>query len=66
MNEWITHLVTPAIFQNWVVFTEKLNFRYKSGPTQLRISKPSVEHSHGSPEFPDQNLRQISPGVPEF
>ena len=47
-------------------FTGKLNFRYKSQPTQLKISKPSLEHSRKSPEFPNQNLMQIGPGVPEL
>ena len=32
-------------------------------PTQLRILKPSYEHSRGSPELPNQSLRQIGPGV---
>ena len=27
--------------------------------TQLRISKRSFKYSRGSPEFPNQNLRQI-------
>ena len=34
--------------------------------TQLRISKRSFKYSRGSPEFPNQNLRQIDPGVPEL
>ena len=38
-------------------------FPYK---TQLRNSKQSLEHSHGSPEFPNQNLRQIGRRVSEF
>ena len=25
-----------------------------------------TEHSRGSPEFPNKNLRQIGPGVPEL
>ena len=36
------------------------------GPNQFRISKPGKEHPLGSPEFPNQNLRQIGPGVPEL
>jgi len=32
----------------------------------LRISKPSWEHSRGSPEFSHQSLRQIGPWVPEL
>ena len=48
------------------MISPELNFRYLSQPTQLRISKPCSEHSHGSPEFSNQNLRQIGPGVPEL
>ena len=33
---------------------------------QLRISKPSYEHFRGLYEFPNQNLSQIGPGVPEL
>ena len=46
-------------------FTEKLNFRYKSRSTLLRVSKLSLEHSRGSPEFIYQNFRQIGPKVPD-
>ena len=38
----------------------------ESGPNQVRISKPSSEHSRGSPKFPNQNLRQIGQGVPQL
>ena len=37
-------------------------FPFKSGSTQLRISKPTQEHFRGFPEFPNQNLRQIGQG----
>ena len=40
--------------------------RFKSGPTQLKISNPSYEHSPGSPEFPIQNVRPIGQGVSEL
>ena len=33
--------VTPAVYSHLNDFTGKLNFPYKSRPTQLRISKPS-------------------------
>ena len=34
-------IVTPAVYPHLVdVYRPKLNFRYKSRPTQLRISKP--------------------------
>ena len=57
LNYW---KVTPAIYQHLNDFTGKLNFRYLSRPTQLRISKPSWEH------FPNWNLRQIGLGVPKL
>ena len=38
----------------------------KSIPTQLRISKPSKEHSRGSTKIPNLNLRRIGPGVSEL
>ena len=38
-------------------------FLDKSRPTHRRISKPSEEHSRGSAEFPNQNLRQMRPGI---
>ena len=38
-------------------------FPFKSRPTQLRISN---QHSRGSPEFPNKNLRQIGLGVHEL
>ena len=60
-----TGLVTPAVHPP-TIFTGKLTFRCKSQPTQLGISKPSKEHSSGSPEVLNQNLRQIGPGVPEL
>ena len=41
-------------------------FTDKSRPTQFRILKPSKENSRESPEFPNQNLRQIGEGVPEL
>ena len=33
--------ITPAVHPHLNDFTGKLNFPYKSRPTQLRISKPS-------------------------
>ena len=41
-----------------------LNFRYLSRTTQLRILRPSKEHSSGPPQFPNQNLGPIGAGVP--
>ena len=35
-------------------------------PSQLRISKPSFEHSRGSSEFPFTNVWQIGPGIYEL
>ena len=43
-------------------FTGKLNFRNWSRPTQLRIWNQTFL----SPEFPNQNLRQFGPEVPEL
>ena len=57
---------TPARYPQFVDFTGKLNFWNKSRSTQLRISKPSKEHSCGSPKFPNQNFRQIGEGVSEL
>ena len=57
---------TPTVYPHLNDFSWKLSFRYLSRPTQLRISKPNEEHSRESPEFPDQNLRQIGPGVSEL
>ena len=59
-------LVTPAVYPHLDDFTGKLNFRYQSRSTQLRILKPSLEHSRGSSEFPNKNLRQIRQGVSEL
>ena len=36
------------------------------GPTQLSVSKPSWQHSHGSPKFPNKNLSQIGPGFSTY
>ena len=44
-------IVTPAVYPHLVV-------KYDS--------KPSEDHFIGSPEFPHQNLRQITPGVNEL
>ena len=33
---------------------------------RLRTFEPKQEHSRGSVEFPNQNLRQIGQGVPEL
>ena len=40
-------------------FAFKQNLLYESQPIQLRTLEPSQEHSRGSTEFPNQNLRQI-------
>ena len=46
---------------------DTINVRFKVEPlTQLRMSKPSQEHSRGSSELPSQNLRQIGQGVSEL
>ena len=55
-------IVTPAVYPRLVLSF----FPYRSRLTQLRISKPSKKHSHSSSEFPDQNFRQICPGVHEL
>ena len=47
-------------------FVWKLNFCYNTQPTQLKLLKPSSDHSHGSTEFPIQNLSQIGQGAHEF
>ena len=39
-------------------FNGKLNFCYKSRSTQLRLSNLIQEHSRGSPELTNQNLRK--------
>ncbi len=36
---------------------------WKPNQTKLRIVRPSLEHSRGSPEFPNQNLMQIGQEV---
>ena len=41
---------------------QKLNFPYKSQPTQLGVLEPSLEHFRGSNEDPYQNVRQIGRG----
>ena len=56
-------IISPA---NLFDFTGKVNLRYKSRFTQFRISEPSLKHSRCSPKFPNQNLRQIGPGVHEL
>ena len=43
-------IVTSAVYPHFVNFD--LYFRFKSRPIQIRISKPSLEQSHGSSEFP--------------
>ena len=55
-------IVTPTVYTHLVDFTWKITYR----PTQLRIFKPSYKHSRCSLEFPNQNLRQNSPGVREL
>ena len=44
--------VSPTVYSHLNNFTGKLIFSYFSKPTQLRISKPSYEHSCGSPSCP--------------
>ena len=41
-------------------------FLFLSELTHLRNSNPRYKHSRGSPEVPNQNLRQIGPGVQEL
>ena len=53
-------IVSPAVYAPLVVNNDFCYYSDKRRPDQLRISKPS------SPEIPNQNLRQIGPGVPEF
>ena len=43
-------IITPAVYPHLIDFT----------------GKPSLEHSRGFPEFPNQNLRQICQGVPGY
>ena len=62
----VTHSYSRRLPALGVDFTEKLNFTNKSRLTQLRISNPSIEHSRGSPEFLNQNLRQIGSVVSEL
>ena len=57
-------IVSPTVYPPLVVNYNCCYFSVKSGPTQLRIS--SIEHSRGFLEFPNPNLRQIGPGVPEL
>ena len=56
-------IVTPAVNPHFLVFLPAVSFRHKIRPTHFRISKLSQEHFCGFPEFPNPNLRQISPGV---
>ena len=46
-------IVTPAVYPHLVV---NHDFSYFSGPNQLRISKPSYDHSQDSHEFANQRL----------
>ena len=46
--------VTSAVYPHLSDFTGKRNFRNKIRPTQLRILKPSYEHSLGLPSSPIQ------------
>ena len=55
----------PTIYPSFVVNYDINYFPFKRGPTQLIISN-SYEHYRGSPELPNQNLRQIGPGLPEL
>ena len=52
-------IVSPAVYAPLVVNNDFCYYSDKRRPDQLRISKPS------SPEIPNQNLRQIGPGVPD-
>ena len=45
-------------------FIRKLNFSYKSQPTQLKTKL--LEHSHGSTDLSYQNLKQIGQRVHEL
>ena len=45
---------TTTIQENYIKPTLKTKLRIR--PTQLRIVKPSKEHSRGSTEFPNQKL----------
>jgi len=60
-HSWL--IVTPAVYPHFYMET---NFSLKNRPTQFRISNPIKEHSRDSPEVPNQNLRQIGPGVSEL
>ena len=55
-----------AVYPHLNDFTSIQNISYLSRLTQLRILKPSREHSRGSPGSSNQNLRQIGSGVPEL
>jgi len=52
-------MVSPAVYPRYVVIMILAIFTNTSRSTQLRISKPSEEHSRDFPEFPNQNLRKI-------
>ena len=54
----VTYIVTTAVYPQLDDFTGKLTFRYKIRPTQLKSQNQAIEHSRGSPEDPNQNLRQ--------
>ena len=60
---WLNYLGNPALRVNGTrtcsIVTGKLNFRFKSQPTQLIILKLSSEHSCGAPDFFNRSLRQI-------
>ena len=57
-------LVISAVYPHLVDFIGQLNFRYKSCFTPLKALKTKL--LRGFPEFSNQNLRQIGPGVYEL
>ena len=57
--------IYSAVYPHLSDLTVKL-FSFLIRHTQIRIPKPSQEHSRGSPEFPNKKFRQIGPGVPEL
>ena len=57
--------VTPAVYPHSDEFTEKLNFRHKNQFNQLRQLKTNLRtFPWFMPEVPNQNFRQLGPGVP--
>ena len=63
---YIELALEPSVSQGTHIYSCRLPALDRFLPTQLGLSKPSQENSRGSPEFPNQNLRQIGQGVSEL